>query len=181
MEERSVRAPFRLRPTNYGPPARTNLNIYLYVYSCDSIQKMISHAAGLRTRITSQPDIFRKVYRYAFPLCRMPGQRNLTFEIASEQWQLFFTGTNGGVEWSTPSTPWLDWYLEFLESRGKRPVNKDLWEQTEVFMQKTREDENFSWWSADGAWPGLLDDFVGWVQQTKRGGKNASGEAMEVE
>lgn len=55
-------------------------------------------------------------------------------------------------------------------------MNKDLWEQTEVFMRKTREDEGFSWWSADGAWPGTLDEFVGWVQG-KRGGV---GE-MEVE
>ncbi|KAL1987399.1 hypothetical protein VTN96DRAFT_4115 [Rasamsonia emersonii] len=147
---------------------------------CDSLEKMISYAAELRTRITSQPDVFRRVYRYAFPLCRLQGQRNLTFEIASEQWQLFFTETNGGIAWNTPTTPWLDWWLEFLEGRGKKPVNKDLWEQTEVFMRKTKEDENFGWWSPDGAWPGTLDDFVGFVQQVKRGGKPA-GEAMEVE
>lgn len=141
---------------------------------------MISHAAGLRTRILSHPDIFRRVYRYAFPLCRLQGQRNLTFEIACDQWQLFFTSTNGGIEWNTSTTPWLDWYLEFLESRGKRPVNKDLWEQTEVFMRKTKEDESFGWWSPDGAWPGMLDDFVLWVKE-KRGDKTVGGEAMEVE
>lgn len=142
---------------------------------------MTSHAASLRSRISSHPETFRKVYRYAFPLCRMQGQRNLTFEIASEQWQLFYTSDNGGIDWNTPTTPWLDWYLEFLEARGKRPVNKDLWEQTEVFMRKTREDENFGWWSADGAWPGTLDDFVEYVQQDKRGGKPGAAGAMDVE
>ncbi|EEA28634.1 Scaffold-type E3 ligase [Talaromyces marneffei ATCC 18224] len=145
----------------------------------ESIPQMISHGASLRTRISSQPDTFRKVYRYAFPLCRMQGQRNLTFEIAAEQWQLFFTSENGGVDWNTPSTPWLDWYLEYLKSKGQRPVNKDLWEQTEVFMRKTLEDENFGWWDADGAWPGTLDEFVEFVKQDKRGGKPA--EAMNVE
>ncbi|KAF3400933.1 Defective in cullin neddylation protein 1 [Talaromyces pinophilus] len=145
----------------------------------ESIPQMISHAASLRTRISSQPDTFRKVYRYAFPLCRMQGQRNLTFEIAAEQWQLFFTSENGGVDWQTPSTPWLDWYLDYLKSKGQRPVNKDLWEQTEVFMRKTLEDENFGWWDADGAWPGTLDEFVEFVKQDKRGGKPA--EAMNTE
>ncbi|KAA8648133.1 DCN1 family protein [Aspergillus tanneri] len=136
---------------------------------CDSLDKMITHAKDIRGRIPTQPDLFRRIYRYTFPLCRMQGQRNLTFEIAAEQWKLFFTPDNGGIQWNTSTTPWLDWWIEFLEGRGKRPVNKDLWEQVEVFMRKTHEDEYFGWWSEDGAWPGALDDFVSWVQE-KRGG-----------
>ncbi|RWQ94660.1 Cullin binding-domain-containing protein [Paecilomyces variotii] len=144
---------------------------------CDSIPKMIAHAATLRTRITSQPDVFRRVYRYAFPLSRLPGQRSLQLEIATEQWRLFFTPDKGGIQWNTPNTPWLDWWIEYMEGKVKRPVNKDLWEQVEVFMRKTTEDENFGWWSADGAWPGALDEFVAYVQ-AKRG---KGSEAMEVE
>ncbi|KAL1995110.1 hypothetical protein VTN49DRAFT_1297 [Thermomyces lanuginosus] len=146
---------------------------------CDSLDKMIEYGKKLRDEIRSTPDLFRRVYRYAFVLCRMQGQRNLNFDIAAEQWRLFFTDENGGISWNTPTTPWLDWYLEFLEQRGKRPVNKDLWEQTLEFMRKTHEDENFGWWSADGAWPGTLDDFVEWVQSKRKSA--AGGEAMEVE
>ncbi|KAJ5102183.1 hypothetical protein NUU61_004405 [Penicillium alfredii] len=138
------------------------------VSNCDTLPQMAEHAQLLRVSIPSDPAIFRRVYRYAFPLSRMQGQRNLQFEIAAEQWHLFFTPDRGGVQWNTVTTPWLDWWIEFLESRGKKPVNKDLWEQAEVFMRKTLEDEDFSWWSADGAWPGTLDDFVAWVQK-KRG------------
>lgn len=144
---------------------------------CDSIAKMMTHASQLREQIRTNRDLFRRVYRYAFPLCRLQGQRNLQFEIAAEQWRLFLTSENGGIEWNTPTTPWLDWWIEFLEERGKRPVNKDLWEQVEVFMRKTDEDEAFSWWSADGAWPGAIDDFVVWVQ-VRRG---KGGEQMDVE
>ncbi|KAF7117975.1 hypothetical protein CNMCM5793_007344 [Aspergillus hiratsukae] len=144
---------------------------------CDNLQKMIAHAADIRARIPAEPDLFRRVYRYTFPLCRMQGQRNLQFDIAAEQWRLFFTPEHGGIQWNTPTTPWLDWWIEYLEERGKRPVNKDLWEQVEVFLRKTLEDENFGWWSADAAWPGTLDEFVGWVQ-AKRG---KSAEEMEVE
>ncbi|OJJ44883.1 hypothetical protein ASPZODRAFT_134288 [Penicilliopsis zonata CBS 506.65] len=145
---------------------------------CDSVPKMVSHAESLRLRIPAEPEVFRRVYRFAFPLCRMQGQRNLQFDIAAEQWQLFFTPENGGVQWNTPTTPWLDWWITYLDEKGKRPVNKDLWEQVEVFLRKTRADESFSWWSPDGAWPGALDEFVSWVQD--RRGKPGT-EAMDVE
>ncbi|KAJ5371257.1 Scaffold-type E3 ligase [Penicillium cataractarum] len=142
---------------------------------CDTIPKMTTHAATLRTKIPTTPDLYRRIYRYAFPISRMPGQRNLPFDLAAEQWRLFFTADRGGIPWSTASTPWLEWWLEFLEERGKKPVNKDLWEQVEVFMRKTKEDEAFGWWSVDGAWPGALDDFVTFVQ-----GKRGDGSAMEL-
>lgn len=129
---------------------------------------MTTYAARLRTNLPTTPELYRRVYRYTFHLSRMQGQRNLAFDLAAEQWRLFFTTDRGGIAWSTPTTPWLEWWLEFLEGRGKKPVNKDLWEQTEVFMRKTLEDESFGWWSADGAWPGTLDEFVGFVLK-KRG------------
>lgn len=136
---------------------------------------MIDHAQSLRTLTPIDPTTFRRIYRYAFPLCRVQGQRNLQFDLACDQWRLFFTPENGGTQWNTPTTPWLDWWIQFLEERGKRPVNKDLWEQAEVFMRKTLEDESCAWWSPDGAWPGTVDEFVGWVQAKRK------GDAMEVE
>ncbi|RMJ23537.1 hypothetical protein PHISP_05601 [Aspergillus sp. HF37] len=134
----------------------------------DNTKKMTEVAQDLRARTPTDPQTFRRVYRYAFALCRLAGQRNLQFEIAADQWRLFFTPHNGGAQWNTATTPWLDWWIEFLDERGKRPVNKDLWEQVEVFMRRTREDEGFGWWSPDGAWPGALDDFVGWVQGRRK-------------
>ena len=105
----------------------------------------------------------------------MAGQRNLALEIATEQWRLLFSPDNGGVQWNTATTPWLDWWIEFVETRFKRPINKDLWEQTEVFMRKSLEDESLGWWSAEGAWPGAIDEFVAFVMEKRRGSK------MEVE
>ncbi|PLB37038.1 defective in cullin neddylation 1 family protein [Aspergillus candidus] len=157
-----------LKSPSMGEFTRENFLAGWRAVGCDTLDKMIAYANSLRTRIPTEPDLFRRIYRYTFPLCRMQGQRNLQFEIASEQWTLFFTADNGGVQWDTPTTPWLEWWIAFLEERGRKPVNKDLWEQLEVFMRKTREDERFGWWSADGAWPGALDDFVAWVQE-KRG------------
>jgi DCN1-like protein 1/2 len=143
---------------------------------CGNLAKMAAHAKVMRDKLPRDPELFRRVYRYTFQLSRMQGQRNLQFEIAAEQWDLFFTPDHGGVAWNTKTTPWLDWWIEFLEERGKKPVNKDLWNQVEVFMRKSHEDEEMGWWSPDGAWPGALDDFVAYVQ-TKRG----KGSEMDVE
>lgn len=56
-----------------------------------------------------------------------------------------------------------------MEERWRKGVNKDMWEQTAVFMTKSLEDQTMSWWSEDGAWPGVLDDFVIFVKERREG------------
>ncbi|KAJ5558992.1 hypothetical protein N7461_002964 [Penicillium sp. DV-2018c] len=142
---------------------------------CGTLPAMQEYAKKLRATIPKDPHVFRKVYCYAFMLSRMQGQRNLQFDIATEQWRLFFTAEHGGVAWNTETTPWLDWWIEFLEGRGSKPVNKDLWEQVEVFMRKSLADEEMGFWDPEGAWPGAIDDFVEWVRAKRQ------EPAMEVE
>jgi len=78
------------------------------------------------------------------------------------------------------SKPWLEWWIAFLEEKWRKAVNKDLWEQTLVFCEKTRADEGLGWWSEDGAWPGIVDEFVGWCKEVKGvGAGGGGGEAME--
>ncbi|CAG7935262.1 unnamed protein product [Penicillium salamii] len=157
-----------LKSPSMGEFTRNEFKRGWAILGCDTIGRMTEEANKIRERIPKDPELFRRVYRYTFLLSRMQGQRNLQFEIAADQWNLFFTTDHGGVAWNTATTPWLDWWIEFLEGRGKKPVNKDLWEQVEVFMRKSLEDEDMGWWSPDGAWPGALDDFVAFVQ-AKRG------------
>ncbi|KAL4862226.1 hypothetical protein BDV12DRAFT_203264 [Aspergillus spectabilis] len=144
--------------------------------SCDTIDKMTSYAANLRSRIPTDPDLFRRVYRYAYPLSVPQGSRSLPLEYAVDQWQLFFATQKGGIAWNTRTTPWLDWWIEYVTEKYKKSLSKDTWQQVEVFMRKTREDEQFGWWDEDGAWPGVLDEFVAFVKE-----KRGKGEGMEVE
>ncbi|KAI5293292.1 Scaffold-type E3 ligase [Ascosphaera atra] len=129
---------------------------------------MKEHAQILRQQIPATPALYRKVYRYTFPVSREPPARTLPIEIAVEHWQLLFSSAKGGVEMNTPTTPWRDWWLEFYTEKISRPVNKDLWEQVEVFLEKAKEDESLGWHSEDGAWPGALDEFAVFVK-AKRG------------
>ncbi|PGH23773.1 hypothetical protein AJ80_02203 [Polytolypa hystricis UAMH7299] len=149
--------------------------------NCDTLQKQTGYAATIRARLPNEPDLFRRVYRYTFAISRFGGQRNLSLEIATEQWRLFFTPTNGGIKWNTSTTPWLDLWIDYLEHHWKRPINKDLWEQAEVFMRKTVDDESMAFWNPEGAWPGAIDEFVGFVKAKREKGEIAQVEIMEVE
>ncbi|KAI5293033.1 Scaffold-type E3 ligase, partial [Ascosphaera acerosa] len=85
--------------------------------------------------------------------------------IALDQWRLFFTSDKGGIDMNTATTPWLDLWLDFVTTKHKRPINKDLWEQVEVFLEAAKQDETLDWHSDDGAWPGAIDEFVGFVRE----------------
>jgi len=90
-------------------------------------------------------------------------------ETAIDFWRLLFS--QGGFRWKDAETDWLELYVEFLESKWRKSINKDLWDQTGVFAQKTLEDGSMSWWSEDGAWPGVIDDFVAFVRERRGGGE----------
>lgn len=126
---------------------------------------------------TSFRPTFKSIYKHTFIIARAPGQKSVALEAAIEYWRLLLSAPS--VSWSTSSTPWLEWWIEFCEERWKKSVNKDMWDQTLTFVDKTLADESMSWWSEDSAWPGVIDEFVEYVQKEKRGGQG--GDAMEVE
>ena len=95
--------------------------------------------------------------------------------MAIDYWRLLFTAPS--VSWNTAKTPWLDWWIEFLNEKWKKSINKDTWDQTGTFAMKTLEDESMSWWNEGGAWPSILDEFVGYVRE-KRG--MGASEEMDV-
>ena len=124
------------------------------------------------------PDFFKRVYKQTFLIARLPGQKIVPLETALEYWRLLFTAPS--LSWNTAGTPWLTLWLEYLESQWKKSVSKDMWDQTGVFAMKSLEDESMSWWSEDGAWPGVLDEFVVYVRD-KRGNVTSGAESeMDV-
>ena len=122
-----------------------------------------------------QPDFFRRVYKHTFKLALASGQKSLPLDIAIEYWRLLLQAPS--INWYSPPTattpqasPWLEWWLDYLESRWKKGVSRDMWEQTGKLVLKTLEPggETMGWWSEDGAWPGVIDQFVEYVRE-KRG------------
>lgn len=160
------------------PPADLSLSNqeisnYPLLHSADSLSKQQQHIPSLRNALPNTPSLFKKTYKATFLLARAPGQKVLPLDTAIEYWRLLLSAPS--LSWSTPTTPWLQWWIEYLEEKWKKSVSRDMWDQTGVFVSKCGEDESMGWWSEEGAWPGVIDDFVGFVK-ARRG----VGEEMDV-
>ncbi|OAP62824.1 hypothetical protein AYL99_02051 [Fonsecaea erecta] len=137
----------------------------------DTAARQAQYVEVIRKKLSNNPAYFKQVYRNAFKLAKPEGQRSVPVDSAIDFWNMFFRQGKGGIEWNSPSTPWLDLWCEFYESQGKRPVNKDLWNMVGELVMKTKEPggESLSWWTEDGAWPMAIDDFVNFVREKKKG------------
>jgi DCN1-like protein 1/2 len=151
------------------------------ISSCDTIDKQIKHIdRNIRQKLHLDAGLFRRTYRYTFILARAsPAQKSLPLDVATEYWRLLFSPDHGGFMWSTPTQPWFEWWMEFLTTKWNRGVNRDMWDQLFVFVTKTIEDEELSFWSEDGAWPGAIDEFVLFVRD-KRGVGEKAEESEDV-
>lgn len=143
--------------------------------SCRVEAKTEAQAAYLKRLVVTMGrdrDLFRKVYRYAFVAGKEEEQRALSLEMALLYWDLLFK--KPGQSWVGSSTgiDWLEEWKFFLQKNWKRSVNRDMWNQLLEFAFKSIEDESLGFWSEDGAWPGVIDEFVAWYKH-----KNA----MEVD
>ena len=77
----------------------------------------------------------------------------------------------------------LDWWLEYMDEKWNKAINRDLWRQTLRFARETMQDDSMSFWNEESSWPSVVDDFVEWVKTEKRAnGANLGAEdAMDVE
>lgn len=100
----------------------------------------------------------------------------MPLDTAIIYWNMLFTAP--GWEWKTEKTDWLGLWTEYLEKNWTKTVSKDMWNQTAEFAIKTLDDDSLAFYSEDGAWPSVIDDFVDWIKE-KRGTDN--GDAMETD
>lgn len=143
--------------------------------SLDSTDKIKSTVAQRRSQLPTDKELFKRVYNHTFQLALQEKQKGLSMEIAMEFWKVLLE--KPGFAWRTASTPWIDWWFEFYESRVKKAVNKDLWKQILNFARETVKDDTLGFWSEESSWPSVIDEFVEWVKTEKRPG---GGDAMEI-
>ncbi|KAF8120956.1 DUF298-domain-containing protein [Boletus edulis] len=96
---------------------------------------------------------FTELYQFSFTLAKPPQSRNLDIETAAALWSVLLA----------PRYPIITELAEFLnqENGSYKGANKDIWNMVHEFCQ-TIIDGELSDYEADGAWPTMLDDFVGW-------------------
>ena len=147
--------------------------------SCDTFEKQKSYISNLKAQLPSDKTTYTRVYKYTFLLAKTAQQKAVLLEQAVACWDLLFSSPYSAVKWTSSNTPWLDWWKEFLEVSWKKSVNKDMWNETLKFAQLTLEDEAISFWNEESSWPSVIDDFVEWVKNEKRGGAEQKTEEME--
>lgn len=141
-------------------------SILITKLSADTISKQKAYVASQIKVLSSDMALFKRVYRHAFICSKETGTKALPLENAMVYWDLIFKSP--GKAWVTASTDWCALWIEFLGAKWTKSVNKDMWNQTFEFFQKTLQDESLSFWSEDGAWPGVIDEFVAYAKE-KRG------------
>ncbi|KAL1797926.1 60S ribosomal eL32 domain-containing protein [Alternaria dauci] len=137
--------------------------------SCDTIDKQKAYLRNVKSELSDSKELFTRVYKYTFTIAKPADQRAVPLEMAAVYWELLFSSPLSAVKWSSPSTPWLSWWTEFLNTSWKKSVNKDMWNETLKFAQLSLEDESLSFWNEESSWPSVIDDFVEFVKKDKRG------------
>ncbi|KAF2264787.1 DUF298-domain-containing protein [Lojkania enalia] len=144
--------------------------------NADTIDKQKAYMNNLKQTLPSSKDAFTKIYKYTFQLAKAGNSKAITLDVATAYWELLFTSPLSTVKWKSASSPWIDWWIEFLNTSWKKSVNKDMWNETLKFAQMTLEDEAISFWNEESSWPSVIDEFVDFVKG-KRG--DQTGEEME--
>jgi DCN1-like protein 1/2 len=124
----------------------------------------------------TDPALFKRVYRHTFICSKDRGQKALPLENALIYWQMLFSSP--GMVWKSATTDWLGLWLEFLNEKWTKSVSKDMWNQMLEFAGKSMQDEEMGFWSEEGAWPSVVDEFVVWARE-KRGVNG--GDKMETD
>ncbi|OAK93940.1 DUF298-domain-containing protein [Phaeosphaeriaceae sp. SRC1lsM3a] len=147
--------------------------------NCDTLTKQKAYIKNLQTELPQNRDLFERVYKYSFTIAKASNSKQAPLETAIAFWDLLFGSPLSAIKWTSADSPWLDWWKEFLTTSYKKSVNKDMWNETLKFAKLTLSDEAMGFWTEESSWPSVIDDFVEWVKNEKRGG--SKNEAMEEE
>ncbi|KFX86672.1 hypothetical protein V490_08950 [Pseudogymnoascus sp. VKM F-3557] len=143
----------------------------------DTIPKQKAYIASQAKLLSSDTVLFKRVYKHTFVCSKERSQKALPLENALVYWEMLFSPP--GMQWASATTDWLALWLEFLNAKWTKTVNKDMWNQIFEFFAKSKEDDTMSFWSEEGAWPSVIDDFVIWVREKRGGG--AVADNMETD
>jgi DCN1-like protein 1/2 len=132
----------------------------------DTVAKQKAYVSGQVKLLKSDMALLKRVYRHTFVCAKERAQKALPLENAIVYWGMLFSAP--GKPWITASTNWIELWIEFLNAKWTKSVNKDMWNQTFEFFLQTMEDETLGFWREDSAWPGVIDEFVAYAKE-KRG------------
>ncbi|GAA98918.1 uncharacterized protein L969DRAFT_539193 [Mixia osmundae IAM 14324] len=135
----------------------------------ETIAQQKAYIPSLRDEMSRDMHLYRRIYSFTFDYAKVEGGRVMALETAIELWQLllplapahFFEPHSmfRPLQGSTDMTQGLQAWTTYLTEKTKnRPISKDVWSQFLDFASIC--DAKCESYEDDGAWPGLIDDFV---------------------
>lgn len=140
----------------------------------DTTSAQKAFIASQVSQLASNPTLFKKVYKHTFFVAKEKAVKAVDLETACGLWGVLFS--KQGMAWKTPGVDWLSLWIEYLGENWKKTVSKDMWNQTCEFAIKSKADPTLAWFTAEGAWPSVIDEFVDWYKQ-----KSEKGDKMETD
>ncbi|CAA6659160.1 unnamed protein product [Spirodela intermedia] len=132
----------------------------------DSLETLREKIPSLRAELKDE-QIFSVIYNFAFDWAKEEGQRSMTLDTAIGMWQLLLT---------EKCWPLVDHWCLFLQARQEKAISRDTWTMVLEFVKAVLPPLSLSlsrrwrtrWrrhYDADGAWPSLIDGFVGYLRE----------------
>jgi len=121
----------------------------------DSIDKIKTQLPRLKSELEDQ-NKFKEIFKFAFTFAKEKEQKCLDLELARGMLSLLME----------TRYPLVKSFLEFLkEQETYKVVNQDQWMSLLEFCKTIKAD--FSNYDENGAWPCILDEWVGWAKEGK--------------
>lgn len=124
--------------------------------SATTLEAMKQYVDQLDSKLSSDVEYLKKVYKFTFPFLLEPAQKSLPLEILSEYWTLLLGPLYGDK---------LETWLNFLHTEWKKDISRDTWNMFFLFLQEWDKDPNLESYDDTAAWPSLIDEFVEYYKQ----------------
>eukprot|EP00727_Mastigamoeba_balamuthi_P008964 m51a1_g4690 hypothetical protein (256) ;mRNA; f:192876-194502 len=119
----------------------------------DTIEGLREKIAAEKAALANDSGLMREFYTFVFDYAREERKKVIDCSVAIELWRSVLGGRFHH----------LDLWVEFLEAENHlKPINRDVWVLLLDFATTIRDD--FSNYDEAGAWPVLLDQFVGYAK-----------------
>jgi DCN1-like protein 1/2 len=144
---------WKLKAGRIGEISRKEFCDGFTALNCDSVEKITAAARSIQSQLDTNPRDFKEFYKWIFDLVKEEGERKtIDAQVAIDMWNLVFL----------KQFPLLPKWVTFIQEKGTKTVSRDVWLQLFDFAKDVKPDlSNFD---PDGAWPGIIDEFVTFVR-----------------
>eukprot|EP00298_Acanthocystis_sp_HF-20_P025424 c3739_g1_i1.p1 GENE.c3739_g1_i1~~c3739_g1_i1.p1 ORF type:complete len:277 (+),score=75.24 c3739_g1_i1:46-876(+) len=126
-------------------------------FNCENISQLRSKIPSLRLSLQQNHKEFSQFYYFIFTHYLDSGRKVLDLDLAIDLWKIVFADSKFNIEL----------WFSFLREKQQKAISQDTWAMFLEFSETISPDlNNFNF---EEAWPVLIDEFVSYLTNTKKG------------